>query len=357
MKFCIVTYDEYINIPYIKKYEEILKRNNLEYDIILWNRRNIENKIYIKGSRTFVFEKITRKSKLSKAIQFVEWRRFVLNVLKQGKYTKLIILTTIPGILISDYLFRNFKNRYLFDIRDFTYENIPFYKYKVDKLVEYSGLTTISSRGFYSWLKESKKIILTHNLTNLEHEFIKKQKMQKKITIGFVGGIRYQKENEKLIAAFANKNDVELVYIGKRHDGINFEKYCKERRIKNVSFYPEFKNEEKPLIYQKIDLINSVYGSDTPVVRTALPNKLYDCIIFKKPIIVSKNTYLSEIVDKYNLGFSIDLKKDDIYKDFRNYLEHFNINLFFEGCISFKKKVIQEEEYSLKKIELFLTEE
>ncbi len=41
-------------------------------------------------------------------------------------------------------------------------------------------------------------------------------------------------------------------------------------------------------------MINSIYGNDSLEVTTALPNRLYEACMFKKPIISSRDTYLGE---------------------------------------------------------------
>ena len=82
----------------------------------------------------------------------------------------------------------------------------------------------------------------------------------------------------------------------------DLEGYCKRNNIKNVVFKGEFKNEDKPEIYREIDFINAIYGNKSLEVTTALPNRLYDGILFKKPIIASKGTYLGEVIKKY--GFN-----------------------------------------------------
>ncbi|NNJ32991.1 hypothetical protein [Lacrimispora defluvii] len=355
MKVCIVTYDEYINIPYISKYERILKQYKIEYDVILWDRRNIlanDNK----PKNYFVFNSVIRKSKISKVIPFYKWSRFTLNILKTINYDKIIVLTTLPAILIYKFLIKKYHDMFLLDIRDFTYENINIYKKRVDKLISKSALTFISSEGFKSWLNDSNKLYLTHNISNIEKEKqITQLKMNNSnLVIGFVGGIRYYKENCKIIDNFKNKSNIQMLYVGKTHAGIELENYCEKNNIYNVSFKPAYQNIEKPFIYEDIDFINSIYGSDNQIVKTALPNKLYDCILFKKPIIVSSNTYLSKIVNEYNLGFDVNLDKDNLYEKLLNYVEVFDDQLFLEGCNALKNKVLQEEKYAEEKFIEFI---
>lgn len=355
MRICIVTYDEYANIPYICKYETLLKKYNINYDIVLWNRTNQGNKKAKHVNNIYEFSSETRKSKLSKVVPFIKWRRFLLKILRKNRYDKLIIVTTIPGVLISKYLFKNYRDKYLFDIRDYTYEGFNLYKNVVDKLVEYSSITSISSEGFMQWLKPNSKVVLNHNISNESTETSKicSLKNIKKLTIGFVGGIRYFNENIAIINSLKNNDKFVVSYIGKVHPGNDLQEYCSENNINNVLFGQRFKNEEKPIIYKNIDIINAVYGSNSLEVKTALPNKLYDCIIFKKPIIVSKGTYLEKIVKKYKLGFSVDIKKDNILDEINTYIDNFNENVFLEGCNKYLNKVMQEENNFINRVEEF----
>lgn len=340
-RICIVTYDEYINIPYIQKYEYILRSNQIEYDIILWNRRN---EITERNENYYVFNYKTKKSKISKLIPFLKWRKFTLKILKSGNYDKIIVLTTIPAILLSSYLLNGKK--YLLDIRDYTYEYIPIYRRIEEKLILNSVLTTISSKGFFEWIKVVDNVKVTHNISNIDKEtepyFLWDK--QKVIRIGFIGGIRYEYENKRIIDQLKNNLKVELYYIGKTHPGIRLREYCEMQNIENVYFGEAYMNKDKPLIYQNIDIINAVYGSATKVVTTALPNKLYDCILFKKPIMVSSGTYLANVVETYHLGFSIDIEKDDIWESLNEYINQFNEDEFLEGCKKLKRLVIEEEE-------------
>jgi hypothetical protein len=355
MKVCIVTYDEYINIPYILKYEHLLKQYNIEYDVILWDRRNVlANDSMPKNY--YVFKSEIKKSKVSKIVPFYKWKRFTLNILKTINYDKIIVLTTLPAIIISGFLLNKYPNMFLLDIRDFTYENIKLYKKWVDKLISKSALTFISSEGFKSWLSDSNKVYLTHNISNIEKEEENTQlKLNKSnLVIGFVGGIRYYTENCKIINNLKNKSNIQLLYVGKTHTGIELEKFCKKNVIGNVSFKPAYQNEDKPSIYKNIDFINSIYGSKSQVVKTALPNKLYDCILFKKPIIVSSGTFLAKVVNEYNLGFDIDINKEDLYVKLISYIEAFDDQLFLEGCNTFKSKVLQEDKHAEDKFLEFI---
>ena len=146
-----------------------------------------------------------------------------------------------------------------------------------------------------------------------------------------MGAVRYEEENEKLVSAFANDTKFEVSYYGRFNEGCHLDRYCDEKQIKNVRFNGPFFNEEKPQIYKAVDIINSLYGEKSTDVLFLLPNRLYDCALFKKPIIVSGGTYLSEVVKKYNLGIVIE-DYDNIKENVIQYIENFVPNEFITNC-------------------------
>ena len=52
--------------------------------------------------------------------------------------------------------------------------------------------------------------------------------------------------------------------------------------------------------------IYSVYDADMSNVRVALPNKLYESVYCRLPIIVAKNTYLEKVVNDWGVGIGVD---------------------------------------------------
>lgn len=354
MRILIVTYDEYRNISYIEKYEKSIIKHAWDYNIVLWNRSGDKNTGL--NNHHLVFQGLNRKSKLLKIIPFLRWRRFVIKQLKRVQYDRLIILTTVPAVLLADILLLKYSKRYWLDIRDYTYENFAFYHRIVKKLAERSAGTSISSPGFYSFIPRYENVFLNHNITN---QLAKKNDCSLDtahlpIVIGFVGGVQYLEENKRFCNHLKNNPRFILKYVGKVHPGCDLKGYCKKINMNNVEFLPPYENADKPYIYEKIDLINSVYGADSPITKLALPNRLYDAALFKKPILVSKGTLLAEIVERYNMGLAIDTRESELAMRIDAYLERFNRELFVEGCESFLSSVNQDEKLILERIDEFL---
>ena len=358
MKIGIITFSDRNTMPYLNYYENALKKGNKNYECIFWDRFTNLSVEKNKNEYTLHIKCLPGANKLGKILPMLKYKYIVEKIIKKEQYTHLIILTTLPGVLINKILLKNFKNKYILDIRDYTYEKYDFYRKIVDELVDKSYFTAISSKGFLEFLNVNEKIVPCHNLSNIEYEINNANDLKNKslMTIGFVGGVRYFKENCKLIDAFANKTNYRLAYIGKANIDCNLEEYCKKSNIMNVIFKGEFDNSSKPEIYKKIDLINAVYGNDSLEVTTALPNRLYDGLLFKKPIIATKGTYLGNVVEKYKLGIAIDINGSyvDIKKEIDNFIFTFNKSAFERNCRNFYELISLEQLGFMNKIKSFV---
>lgn len=359
MRILLITSYKRNMLSYLTKYEKLLKNANINYDILFWDRdknyqlENHDNE-YIFGKKCcFGGNKI---SKLNKILPYFTFRNNVKKLLKINSYDKIIVFNTLPALFLVDILLLKYKSNYIFDYRDYTYEKFYMYRKAVNAIVNNSYFTAISSKGFLKFLKNKRKLVQNHNISNLElkKSIVRLNGDLSKITIGFLGLVRYEDENKIIINSLKNSNRYILKYIGKMYDECRLQDYCEQENIVNVFFYGEFRNEDKGQLYNDIDIINAVYGNKTYEVRTALPNKLYDCLLLKKPMIVSNNTYLGSIVEKYNLGITIDLKKDNIIDRIEKYINKFNESVFMKNTEILLNVVLNDEKDFNKKFLKFI---
>ena len=246
MNCLMISYDEYINIPYIADYEALLQECGVSYQIVLWDRRGLG--VAAEREHALLFHAKNPRSKLGKLLPFLRWRGFVLRLLRQGEYDRLIVLTTVPAVLLSDRLLGAYSGKYWIDIRDFTYENIRWYRGIVERLVRRAAGASISSDGFRTFLPNGIPLYLSHNLTNesAEEQLCHLDPQKRPIVIGFLGGLRYEKQNQRLMRQLANSKKYSLCYMGKSHPGCDFPGFCQRNHIENVRFFPAYQNEEKP---------------------------------------------------------------------------------------------------------------
>ncbi len=347
MKDCIIiSMFSKTETSYANYYIDELEKAGKSYDIVYFDRYLNQKK---ERENELIYSKYcpTGGSKIQKLSSIIDYARFIKKYVKKKKYKTAIVLTTVPGVILNNVLLRDFRGKYIFDIRDYTYENIKLYSLIEEKLIKNSYATVLSSKGFKQFLPDFSRYVITHNISNDFNKQKRDIKLNNEsvVLIGFVGSIRYFEENKKLIKSFANDKKFHLDYFGTTTNDCDLEEFSDKNGISNVSFHGAFDNDDKPEIYKGIGIINSIYGIKGLETTTAVPNRFYDAAIYGCPIIVSKRTYLEKLVRKYNLGFAVDIYNDDINKMLNDYIDTFDEEAFEKGC----KELLQEVNKDMSK--------
>lgn len=75
----------------------------------------------------------------------------------------------------------------------------------------------------------------------------------------------------------------------------------------NCFFHGRFSNpDDLPNIYKNVDIVIALYDTDSINVLFAEPNKLYESIFFRTPIIVSSGTFLAKKISRLGIGYDLD---------------------------------------------------
>ena len=153
-----------------------------------------------------------------------------------------------------------------------------------------------------------EKVVYIPNMPELSvfDNFCRKQD-RIPFVLGFIGGIRYMDQMYMMVDA-AREVDVQIIIAGASvDDNPDFTDYCKKQpNIKLLGKYDYSKDISK--LYGMMDAIYSVYDADNANVRIALPNKLYESVYCGLPIVVAKNTYLSDLVRDWGVGVAVGHK-------------------------------------------------
>lgn len=229
------------------------------------------------------------------------------------------------------------------------------FKY-IDKIIIARSYKTIfTSEGFQHYLYKKKKvdnIIIQPNrvspiFANVNRKVLC-EKESGEIIFSYVGAFRYSDTVFRFARIIGEKypqykfyfwGDSNLTYMAKELA----EKYP------NVKYFGKFKSpDDLEKIYDSIDVVVACYDAKGINEQIAEPNKLYEAICFCKPIIVSEKTFLSEQVEKMNIGYSIKADNDESICKFLD-----DVN--YSGLISFSENEshIEKEIYidSIDKIE------
>lgn len=315
--------------PYYYRYEKQFIENDVLFDVVIWDRENISETLAANTVYKFKLQDKGNNHNIFKVLKFFQFARFVKKTIVNNKYEKIIFLgwAGCAATLNSGLLKRKYKYRYLLDIRDYHYEWCYPYFLLEKMVINNSYATMISSFGFKSFLPDHHYYI-NHNVAADLNVVSRKFKKTKDdcVRISFIGNIRYLDENKQLLEVFANDHRFRLQYFGYGSEAIR--KFCDDHKITNVEFHEKFDKEDTVLFYNKTDIINNVYGNHKTETKTALSNKLYYGIYLKLPILVSSNTYMEDIVNRYRIGlaFECDKKFPDVLYDWYRSKEN-KINL------------------------------
>lgn len=165
---------------------------------------------------------------------------------------------------------------------------------------------------YYKKIYKGKVVILENVPSKQTWADFKKSKIESVFTIGFIGIIRYKKSMHQLIKAvqiLANEGFAIKVVFAGGGDIEGLLEGITDRHLFEILGSYEYTKDIKRL-YKNIDLIYTVYDSYNRNCQLAMPNKFYESIITKIPILVAKNTFLESEVFKIGIGSSV--MSDDI---------------------------------------------
>ncbi|MEO3112013.1 hypothetical protein, partial [Turicibacter sanguinis] len=341
---------------FLEKYLYIFSSENQEYDIIYWNRKEYREG---EGSNIFVFNNTSdcNMMKILKMKEFLKFRIYINKILKQKKYDKLVILTTLTGVLLIDKLIFDYSSKYIFDIRDLSGEKWSLFKYLEKKIIENSFFTCISSKGFESKLPEYNNYVLSHNirLNDLKNRVIirNNNSNKEKINIVYIGAIRQFEHIVKFIEKIAPDKRFNLYYHGDGSDYVKLKEFCLEKQYDNVFVTGKYNNDEKKELLLKADIINNHYDL-TMNTQYCTSNKFYDGLIYKIPQLVNLNTFDGKQIRKQELGLEIDLNWDDINDQIYDYYMNLDFNSFVNRCEILLDEILLEDENYINQIYCFV---
>lgn len=147
------------------------------------------------------------------------------------------------------------------------------------------------------------------------------------LKVGIIGGL-YRGKPTKTLLKLGEKNKwINIKVYGLGRD----EKIIKEyaRHCDNISFFGAYNFFSDAMqIYSSIDVAYIVYDTTRIDKNTkyALPNKLYECMYFRIPMVVSKGTYLAERVENEKIGIAVDfINENEILSAFRKIKKEYSI--------------------------------
>jgi hypothetical protein len=339
--------------PYIRKYTTELEKKGVDFEVICWDRLESD---YIVPWKTISYKKRggLNDSKVKKLSSFIGFRKFLIKTLNQRKYEKLIILTTLTGMLIGDYLIKNYRGKFIYDIRDYTFENNILYRIVESKIIKSANFTAISSEGFKNFLPENGNYFISHNIIKAEilsSAVFNRNMDLNVINISFIGAIRHYDIDKNMVDIFGNDSRFKVLFHGYGASFTALKEYC-EGRFDNVLLTGKYDRQDKMNLLEGSNIINSYYSSDIYANKYAMPNKYYDALIYRIPLWANPNVYVGQ--RSIECGIGIDVKLDnDAPEKINRILKSFNWKKFEENCWQELHKISIEDEVFERKLNEF----
>lgn len=340
MKILIAGFSKIKYMPYINFYLDNLDKNNNDIHILYWNRdMKSEDLSSYKNYNLHEFRYYQEDdiSKILKVKSFIKYKQTLKKIINYEKIDFIIILHSLPGVLINNFLKKKYKNKYIFDYRDLTYEKNYFYKNIIWKLVKNSKYTFVSSDGFRKYLPKeyTYKTFTSHNLLidSLNHRDDKQlyNIESKKIRISFWGFIRHVEINKQIIEKISNDLRFELHYYGREQkEALSLKEFAKQLKSTNVFFHGEYTPKQRYEFIKSTDIIHNIYFDQNMML--AMSNKYYDGIIFKIPQLCLKGSFMAEKVESSNVGLVVDINDKDFTNRIFSFYKNINYEKFYECC-------------------------
>lgn len=340
--------------PYVKRYIERLERAKIDYKVYFWNRSNFnldlsDHYVYFKEASELT------KSKLKKIVDFIRFRKWLIHQLTNNSHEKLIILSTLTGVLLGPFLYKR-KGSYVFDIRDYSYEHIiPFYRIE-KKIIENSAFTAISSAGFKAFLPPYE-YVLAHNFSRSDIKpGAKFVKSDSKINFVWNGLVRYFEFQKSYLDVLKNDPRFNIVFHGDGPELSLYKDYCAQNGFTNVVFTGSYDNSEKAKLLQTADILNNCYGYTHDAgkkLKYAVSNRFYDGIIYHIPQLVEPEGFKPNWANKASIGVSFTPDKgfcDKLYE----YYQNINEKNFDNSCELELQKIIAEDDEYINRIDDFI---
>lgn len=218
---------------------------------------------------------------------------------------------------------------YVYEISDILYGYKKFLGFRwvfkaIDKLlIKRSILTVLTSKGFLNYFfadLQPKNVIIQPN--KMHYSFMQERINEKVTTINdnlvfsFVGAFRSPETIFRFAKIIGEKYPHhEFHFYGDSH--LTAEVISLSKAFNNIKYFGPFKNPEHLTnIYSKIDIVIACYNNNDLNERILEPNKLYEALYFRKPIVVSENTFLAERVKHYGCGYVINALNNNSIIDF-----------------------------------------
>jgi len=310
--------------PGTYKIASTLAKNGFNVHVVLWNR-NPDNKTLIVKDKTYnviFFNLRAPYDKITAILLFPVWwiYEFIILMFKREVYIIHIIDfdSLLPAIFVK---FFKKKVKIVYSIQDIYAENLPrhipnFIKNAIKFLEKISfkycdAVFIVNPLMYYNYYRAFpiKRLKVIYNSPPCIEEIgIYPEKItynyKPVLTVFYAGLIHRSRGLIELLTALKNVDNVKLIIAGKGPDIKIFSKIADDLKgkIEYIGIIPYEEVIKKTL---EVDAIVAFYDPQISNNRYASPNKLFEAMMCSKPIIINKETFAANIVEKARCGLVV----------------------------------------------------
>jgi hypothetical protein len=332
MKIALIVPGDLELQPYLFYYTDILDCRNIEYEYIYFARNSkIQGVFNNKKATNLGTKSPIEKSIFIKIIHYYIYSKAVRRYLINNDFDYLFVYTLPNAIFLKSFLLKNYRNKFVFDIRDYSVMTV-FFKNSIEALVSNSLFTAISSKGFLTWLPKNYNYVLSHNTAKSSLFYSGYDDIclnLESFKILNIGRIRDYATNKRIIERLGNKKNIQIVIAGVSFIKDALELYF-DSKYNNLTFTGSYTKNEELLIVNSASFLNLILPNDISS-RTLMANRFYLGVICRRPLIVSETSYIASTVEEFNLGIVLK-SNDDLHDAIIEYVKNFDKEIFEKGC-------------------------
>lgn len=343
--------------PYLHRYVDACEEQNVKYEVLFWNRCG-EAMHVPKNYFYFDFTSAEEQPFIAKLLDFMKYRKWLKGKILDRRYDKLIVLSTLSGMLIAD-LLKKYAKRYVFDIRDYSYEYFKLFYLIEKKVIHNSNYTAISSPGFKVFLPKFDYLTI-HNMqsneTTIRSDF-KKKAYGESLNVVWNGTMRYFEHQRRIIDRLSNDSRFTMYYHGDGAELESYLTYAEKNSVKNIFFTGRYSNAKKKDLLVNADILNNSYWIDNEKeVMYALSNRYYDGLIYKIPQLVEVGTYKTALCESNHIGIGLDPRNDGFADELYDWYFTLNSSSFIKTCDTLLLDAVEDDRIVASRLVSFLNE-
>ena len=350
MKIAILGFTKIKYMPYMHFYLDQIDHQENDVHLIYWKRDDNPDSALPDGVKGHAFDyPMSDALPLRKKVPgILKFGRFAKKALKELRPDFLIVLHSTTGISIYRILAAKYKEKYIFDYRDVTYEEIPFYGRMVRRIAENSALCFTSSDGFRKYLPSDPGPLTSHNITNVSFRAdiasVLPRSKNIPVRIAFWGLLRNQKINQAFIEKLGNDDRFELHYYGRAQGSMLSLMEESTKKYKNVFFHGEYKPNDRLEMAKNTDIIHNIFDLNDRTMPIAMSNKYYDGPLFGLPQLCTKGSLMGSLCTRYGVGLECDPFEDDFAEQVYKYYTELDNTAFLKAADKELARVLTEVE-------------